>query len=190
MATTKKTPKISEYETYKQSPYHIILQSKQYAPKPEEELFNDSKGTLYAAYKVPKNKTIVTDPKPYTKVYDGNELLLASLTEPATKMLFYICGNLRPNSDEVCIILAEYLNFFGYNANGRITYYRALEGLLKANIIARKVGTTSCFYINPDIIYNGDRTKLKNSTVRPPDSPFSGYDEKERVFNMPPNNDI
>jgi len=67
------------------------------------------------------------------------------------------------------------LKFAGYKEKSRLTYYRAVEGLLKANIISRKTGGGVCYWVNPNILFNGDRTKLKNISIRPPDRTFGGF---------------
>lgn len=167
--TISKTPKITDHVTYAESPYSVDLYVRQYAPKEEDEyIFTGEDGESYAAYKIPKNKTVVFDPRKYSKLFQGNSELLLRLSDPAMKMFLYISENLRVNKDEICIFKDEFLVFAGFNPKNKVTYYRALDGLLTEKVIARKAGSTTCFFINPNIIFNGDRTKLSNTVVKTP----------------------
>lgn len=161
----KKSPKIGDYPTTKTSPFFVEVVTRQYAAKPEHKTAMTDDGELMAYYTIPKNHHIIHDPALYTKHYKGISKILMTLTESATKMYYYIHEHLVLGRDEVCIIMEDYLSFAGYKSTNRLNYYRAIEGLLAANIIARKTGSTTCFYINPNILFNGDRTKLANTRV-------------------------
>lgn len=168
--TVKKTPKISDYETHYESPFIVELNSKLYVPNPDHKSMKGDDGKMYGMYEIPKGKVILHDPHQYIKMFKGNSSLITELSGPASKMFYYICENIQSNKDDICIIKEDYFTFAGYKSDGRITYYRAIEGLLKATIIARKAGSTTCFFINPNILFNGDRTKLKNVIVKPPEN--------------------
>ncbi len=165
MATKKTTPKISDYDTYSASPYTVEIYTKSHIVKAEHQAVTDEKGEVWGMYKVPKNTTVLHDSRAYTKLFNGNALLFATLIEPSTKMLYYICDNIKPGSDEICVLQSDYNKFFGYKDTNRFVYYKAVEGLLRANIISRRTGSTACFFVNPDIVFNGDRTKLKNIRI-------------------------
>jgi len=173
--TTKSGPKISEYDASSESPYTVQLQSKYVQPNSEHSAV-EIDGVLHGIYPIGKGKTILSDNAIYSKLFRGNTEVLMGLSEPAAKMFYYISEFIGANKDEVCILQEDYLQFAGYKAKSRLTYYRGVEGLLKANIIARKTGSQSCYWINPNVLYNGDRTKLKNTVVQPPkDKPFNGF---------------
>lgn len=182
-----KPTKVTDYETYRESPYRVVLHSKVHNPQTEHKNVVGDDGVQYGIYEIPKAVNIVVDPKPYTKMFHGNTAVLIALSESAMRMFYYICDNIQPGKDDICIMMEDYFQFAGYSGNSRLTYYRAVEGLLKAAIISRKAGYNNCFFVNPDVIFNGDRTKLKNIDIRPVDKrAFSGHTKKERVFNMPP----
>lgn len=170
--TKKNTPKISDYGSFTQSPYTVELQSKYVQANPEHRAV-EIDGVPHGIYEIPKGKTIPVDTKSYSKLFKGNSSVLMNMPEPSAKMFYYIVENLKANSDQVCIMKEDYLKFAGYKPSGTITYYRALEGLMEAEIIAKMAGSTTCYWINPNIIFNGDRTKLKNTTVKPPNKPFN-----------------
>jgi len=170
METIKKTtPKISDFETYSQSPFTVELTTRLVTPKVEHKLVEDKNdGKVYGMYEIPKNATVLHDPKKYIKLFTGNANILASMNEPSIKMFYYICDNLTINNNEICIFKDDYLAFYSYKAANKFAYYRAIEGLLTAAVIARKAGSTTCFFINPNMIFNGDRTKLSNVSVQKP----------------------
>lgn len=176
--TKKKTPKITDYGSYPDCPYTVELQSKLIVPNVDHKTMSDDDGKLYGMYEIPKGRTIIVDNASYNKVFKGNSTVLMNMPEPAAKMFYYITERLKPNSNQICIVRDDYLKFAGYKPNGNLTYYRALDGLLEANIIARMAGNTTCYWINPNIIFNGDRTKLKNVIVRAIDKPFEGFNKQ------------
>lgn len=172
MDTTKKTtPKITDFETFHLSPFTVEIGSRLIAPKVDHKVVEDKEsGKMYGMYELPKGATVLHDSAKYTKLFKETSLILSSLTEPATKMFYYICEHLKVGSDEICIFKDDYLAFYSYKAANKFAYYRAIEGLLKSCIIARKAGSTTCFFINPNILFNGDRTKLSNIVIRPSDN--------------------
>ncbi len=165
--TKRKSPTIKEYGSYPQSPYTIELQSKYMHVNPEHRSV-EIDGVPHGIYEIPKGKTILVDSARYTKLFKNSGMILATLSDSSIKMFMYIHENLGINCDYVCIMREDYLKCFGYAPNNKYAYYQAIEGLLQANIMKKKSDSTTCYWINPDIIFNGDRTKLKNVTVIPP----------------------
>jgi hypothetical protein len=165
--TKRKTPKISEYESKNESPYTVEIHSKYLQAAPEHRAV-EIDGILHGIYEIPKGKTVSIDTAMYSKVFKGNTSVLMEMSEPAAKMFYYILENIQTNRDEICILREDYLKFAGYKIGARLTYYRAVEGLLYARIISRKTGSGMCYWVNPNILFNGDRTKLKNIIVKPP----------------------
>lgn len=177
---TKK--KLSDYDATSESPFVVELQGAYIQPDPEHKTMQGDDGKLYGMYEIPKGRTRVVDRANYTKLFKGSTSTLLNMSEPSTRMLYYIIENIVVHKDEVCILQEDYLKYAGYKAKSRLTYYRAVEGLLKANVIARRTGMGSCYWVNPNILFNGDRTKLSNITVKPVDSgrkPFKFNREEE-----------
>ncbi len=171
-ATKKKTPKITEYPSTSESPYTVELHARYVQANPEHRAV-EIDGVPHGIYEIPKGRTIAVDTAPYNKLFRGNSSVLMNMPEPAAKMFYYITEYLKVNSNQICIMKEDYLKFAGYKPNGSLTYYRALDGLLEARVIARMAGSTTCYWVNPNILFNGDRTKLKNITVKPPSKPFN-----------------
>ena len=174
----KPGPKIGKYSTYTQSPYTVEVQSKYVQAKENHKVMYDEHGEMFGTYKIPKGVTIPVDIAKYSKLFKNSGMLIANLNEAAIKMFMYIHEKLPVNSDQMCITREEYLEYYGYAPTNKYTYYQAIEGLLRAGIMAKQAGSTVCYWINPNILFNGDRTKLKNIVVRPPDKPFNGPNDR------------
>lgn len=171
MATKNKG--INSYPSHVDTPYEVVLGTREYLIKDEDDrIFTDaSTGETYVGHKIPKHKVTITDSMKYTKLFNGNSILLSGLTDAALKMFYYICDNLKPGSESICVVREDFLSYFGYNAENKPVYYKALSGLLDGNIIARQVGYQSCFFVNPNIMFNGDRTKYTNSRIHNDNDP-------------------
>lgn len=164
---TKKTPKITEYDTFSTSPFTVEISSKLVAAKPDHQVIEDkATGKIYGMYEIPKNKSVPHDKASYTKLFHGNGKFLMTMPEPSYRLFTYIHDNLKANSDTICIPMEVFLEYAGYKETNRPTYYRAIEGLLKLTVLARVTGSPFCYYINPNILFNGDRTKLNNIKVK------------------------
>ncbi len=177
--TKNKGPKIGKYPTAAVSPYTVELYSKYIQPKEEHQTMYDQDGILCGVYKIPKGSVRVCDSGMYSKLFKNSGKVIANLSDSAIKLFMYIHEKLEINSDIICIMREDYLSYYGYAVNNKYAYYQALEGLLAAGIITKKAGSTVCYWVNPNIIFNGDRTKLKNITVRPPDKAAFSFDNKE-----------
>lgn len=171
--TKRQGPEISSYGCFPESPYTVELQSKYMQPKEDHEILYKADGTMCSVYEIPKGKTIVHDPAKYSKLFKDCSVLIANLNEAAIKMFMYIHEQLEINSDVVCILKDDYLKYYGYAPTNKYTYYQALEGLLRADIIRKKTNGSVCYWVNPNIIFNGDRTKLKNVIISKPKESFS-----------------
>jgi hypothetical protein len=170
--TKRQGPEIGSYGSFPESPYIVELHSKYIQAAPEHRAV-EIDGVPHGIYEIPKGRTIPIDTAKYSKLFKNYGMLLANLNEAAIKMFMYIHEHLGVNSDYVCITKEDYLKYYGYAPTNKYTYYQALEGLLKADVMKKKAGSTVCYWINPNILFNGDRTKLKNVKIVPPERPFS-----------------
>ena len=176
--TTKKTPKITQFASYDKSPFTIGISKREVIPKADHSVMQDKEtGKHYGFYPLEKGKTVDHDSAKYTKYFHGAYKSTMFLPEPANRMYHYILEHIQMGRDIICIKQEDYLLFAGYKVTNRLNYYRGIEGLLQANIIARIAGNTTCFYINPNIIFNGDRTKLPNVFYVDKDGVYRGAKE-------------
>lgn len=105
----------------------------------------------------------VSPPKPYdsyrfTKVYREGWKIMAELSVPALKVLFYFIS-VMDYSDTVEFNIHKCIKFTGYKDSA--TIYRSIKELKEKSILA-DTNIPKIFFINPLLIYRGDRLKLLN----------------------------
>lgn len=162
--TNMASPKISNYPTHIDSPFVVNVSIREYTPKTEETVVEDTlTGKVYIQKEIPKNMVIPNDDTPYIKVFKGNSDKRMRLPEASSRMLEFIMEHIKPNKQEICIPSEHFLKFASYKETNGYVYYKAVEGLLREGIIARQVGSNQCFFVNPNVLFNGDRTKLPNT---------------------------
>lgn len=95
------------------------------------------------------------DVQAYLKVYSVSSLL--DLTHPEQKTFRYMLKNIRMNEDKVVFSLLDCQKDSGYKSKQLIN--TALCGLIDKKLIARTLNKHE-YYINPTILFNGDRVKF------------------------------
>lgn len=83
---------------------------------------------------------------------------LDNLSAASHRLLFWMMNKLEFNRDYVTIYGPKAQTELGYKSINSI--YKAIDGLLEANIIAMKEGGTWMFFINPNILYKGNMLYL------------------------------
>ena len=82
----------------------------------------------------------------------------AELSSPAIKIFALILKNLKYNAVEVTLGYRDVMREVGYTAKS--AYYKGLSELLEKQFLYRKIGSDDTFFINVNLFFNGDRTKL------------------------------
>lgn len=108
-------------------------------------------------------RQIEVDEQEFVKFYLRDFKAFYGLTEKAFRIFGYILTKLIPNRDEFIFLLEECMNFTTYQSKRPI--YAGLTELIQAEIIAR--GRTEVFYyINPMVIFNGNRVTFTKTYVK------------------------
>lgn len=105
-----------------------------------------SSNILYRNHNVDSNK--------FVKLYVGYMQLLFDLTKPAQKLIQFIITELKPNQDEVYIYVPDAKIFCEWKTRNQ--YYTAIKELTDKEIIAQSI-KTGWYFINPSVLFNGDR---------------------------------
>ena len=101
-----------------------------------------------------KEKRVVThDRLSYVKVYKEGLVVMRQLGNPARQILFHVFDVIKPKQEEVMI------HYSMFNKMARSQFYSGLIELLSYGVLSR--GAYNTYYINPNMFYNGDRTKKK-----------------------------
>lgn len=108
-------------------------------------------------------RQIEVDEEKFAKLYLSNFAAFFDLSQAAIRVFGYILTCLKPKNDMVIFILEHCLKYTKYTS--KATIYKALAELIKAEIIARGPAD-NLIYINPLIVFNGDRVTFAKTFVR------------------------
>ena len=108
-------------------------------------------------------RQIEVDETQFAKLYLTQFQAFFDLTTAGIRVFWYIMTCMRPRNDMVIFDLEECMTYTKYNS--KVSIYKGLAELVSAGIIAR--GRNDNFYfINPLIIWNGDRVRFVNEYVK------------------------
>lgn len=141
---------IRKFETYAESPYVISgIRKRQFN---DEERIID--GETYVKKADIRHR--FEDSIHFTKVYRTSQgQLLKGLNLPGYKILMYIMFHLEHESLEIELDREKIKKWLDVSQNK--SYYSGIESLLEHDVLARKAGELSWFWINPNVIFNGQR---------------------------------
>jgi hypothetical protein len=167
MSTEDKYSKLSKGEKYDVNPFWDILHdTSNYIEARKKELTTkqaryDSDGIFVGTDDVGTGDYAYYfhDGNPFIKCYT-EELNLGKLKTDGLKMLDLIFKTLKPKQDFVFISASQYMALSG--SKSRTAYYNGIKDLVENNIIRISL-SANMFFINPAMIFNGERTtKLNN----------------------------
>jgi hypothetical protein len=150
---------MASYEDY---PFQIEgVGSRIYITKEDENLavVKDS-GEVIVIKSLPKTKEVKHDNLSYTKVFKNAAFELKNLSIPASNMLYFIMAKLEINTKHVCLTEEDFMEHCEYRKNSRRLYYQAMAELQQKNVIKKRAGFKRCYWVNANILFNGDRTKI------------------------------
>lgn len=108
-------------------------------------------------------RQIEVDEDKFTKLYLGQFQLFFDLTTAGIRVFGYIMTCMKPKNDMVYFDRDDCIAYTKYKSVESV--YRGLTELLKAGIIARGKND-NIYFINPLIIWNGDRVRFVNEYVK------------------------
>lgn len=131
--------------------------------KEDERVFEDTKtGQLVSLKAISKTKNVKHDSSSYTKVFKKPMAEFKDLSVPASNLLYLIISKLEINCPFICVHEDDFFEHCNYAKGSVRLYYKAVTELIDRNVIKKKSGFTRCFWINANIIFNGDRTKIQS----------------------------
>jgi len=116
------------------------------------------------------------DKTQFVKLFISEVSALFDLSKSGLKVFGYVLSALRINVDEVYIDIQELKKYCGYKQKNQV--YKGLAELMSCKIIAMS-NKSSIWYINPNIIFNGDRIvfakeyRIKKSNEIPTQQTFT-----------------
>lgn len=107
-------------------------------------------------------RQIEVDEEQFAKFYLSNFSAFYDLKPSSIKVFGYILKQLKPNADTFAFYLEDCIIETNYT---KVTIYRALTELLINNIIARG-RKESIYFINPMVVFNGNRITFARTYVK------------------------
>lgn len=139
---------------------------------------HEVKSTHIATYKQ-------VDDDQFVKLFTQNIAMIFDLNQAARKtldMIMHVMQRTAISKDEVYIddnVRADFTEMFSLKLS-KTTMYRGLTELESANIIAKSV-KTNIYFLNPNIVFNGDRLVLTQAIERNRD--IESYGDQDRIEN-------
>lgn len=105
---------------------------------------------------------VEVDEEQFAKVYVSQFSSFYELNKSSMKVLHYILSTIKPNSDTFILSLNRCMKFTGYT---KFSVFNGLGSLIKNGIIARSEENNE-YFINPLILFNGDRVAYTRAYVK------------------------
>lgn len=106
---------------------------------------------------------VEVDEEKFAKIYISNFAAFYGLNEAGMRVFHYIITNLKPKNDVILFNLKKCMLFTEYKT--RKSVLSGLGSLLKNGIIARTIFNDE-YFINPLILFNGDRVAYTRAYVK------------------------
>ena len=105
-----------------------------------------------------KTAQVEVDTLPYTKFFHSLQDIVSELTTTETKILMYIFKVLKPNKNEVTLQVQKCIEYCGWTSANN--FYLGARQLIDHKIIAKSVKGNTTYWINANLLFNGDRKKI------------------------------
>lgn len=199
----KNTTSITEFEIYYENPFlkqaveqvqKNIVKKYRSATRTDEKAilkaYDDRTGEILGHTQFIRQ--IEVDEEQFAKIYLSNFSAFFDLKPQAIKVFGYILEQLIPNRDEFFFILEDCMKYTGYKSDTSIRI--GLTNLLENKIIAR--GRKEFFYyINPMVVFNGNRITFAKTYVKrskndiPQNQGTFDFDNPENPYLLPSENE-
>lgn len=126
-----------------------------------QEVLNEGTGELEKQKVLILGKQKKVDRQEYSKIYKGAINKFFGLSKNTSKLLDYIMDNITYGHDRICILPGDIKEKVNISRAGT---YRCILQLLEIDILA-KADTEGCYYINPTIMFKGDRITLATQYI-------------------------
>lgn len=128
-------------------------------------------------------RQIEVDEEQFAKLYLSNFAAFFNLSTAAIRVFGYILTCMKPKNDMVIFFLDKCKEYTEYKS--KETIYKGLAELIKSEIIARGPAD-NLWFINPLIVFNGDRVSFTKTYVKKHGRPQ--VDKRQlNLFNQEPN---
>jgi len=162
---------ITKFEEYKENPFiekaiediNIVKKIQTIRPKDKNEIQmivnSESEVTGHTAFM----RYVEVDETQFAKLYLNQFNAFWELSKPAIRVFGYILTKLVPKKDEFIFIMEECLEHTGYTHRNSVM--SGISVLIENNIIARTQHHFQ-YFINPLVVFNGDRVTFAKTYIK------------------------
>lgn len=165
--------KLSDFQRNKENPFmkqaieyienHVVKKYKSSTGSDKKAVVAVADTDTGEVFRTSFIRQIEVDEEQFAKLYLNNFAAFFDLSQAAIRVFGYIMTCMKPKNDMIMFILEDCLEYTKYTSKG--TVYRGLAELVKAEIIARGINE-NLWFINPLIVFNGDRVSFTKTYVR------------------------
>lgn len=170
----KEESKVSQYQKNDENPFlnqALEVIDKNIVKKYKNSTKTDQKATLLAYDPNTSEvlgytrfvRQIEVDEEQFAKLYLSNFAAFFDLSQSSIRVFGYILSCLKPKQDMIVFLMDKCKDYTKYETTKPI--YKGLAELLQAEIIARGPAD-NLWFINPMIVFNGDRVTFAKTYVR------------------------
>jgi hypothetical protein len=159
---SKKVPKVSDITKADKNPYlnevryGISMKKRGILVGTSDKLLtNPVTGETEQLKMVGSYKTV--DPEQFVKIYTNRVSSMFELSKAGNKVFGYVLNKVEMNSDEIYIYIQDLMLFCNWGEKRQA--YQGLAELVAAQIIYPST-KPNIWFINPNILFNGDRVAL------------------------------
>lgn len=163
--------KVTDHEKFKENPFvekaiediRIVKRTQVVRPKEAGEIqmivADNGEVQGHSAFM----RFIEVDEERFAKVYLSQFAAFWELSKPAIRVFGYVLTVLKPKQDSFILRMDACLQYTGYKSRKEI--FTGLSALMEAGIIARSNYDFE-YFINPLIVFNGDRVTFAKTYIR------------------------
>lgn len=165
--------KLSDFQRNKENPFmkqaiedienHVVKKYKSSTGSDKKAVVAVADTDTGEVFRTSFIRQIEVDEEQFAKLYLNNFAAFFDLSQAAIRVFGYIMTCMKPKNDMIMFILEDCLEYTKYTSKG--TVYRGLAELVKAEIIARGINE-NLWFINPLIVFNGDRVSFTKTYAR------------------------
>lgn len=165
--------KVSDFEEYEENPFlkqavaEINVSIKRRTIRPKKQgadtnlLLVNGHGEEYGEASFVHQKEV--DEGEFTKLFKEGVARISGLSARGSKVWAYVCDQLKPGSTNIHFMFTQALAHTGYKTRANVV--SGLAELLEGGILARSQ-EPSLYFINPTIMFNGNRLTFATSYVK------------------------
>ena len=147
-------------EQIKPNQFELIGIGKRIFVTKEEEVqsVDQKTGEMFYMKKIPTMKEVSHDSLVYTKVFTGGIENMYDMSVNGYKLFLYCIYNTKPNSDTIVLQPQTCMEVCKMK---KTSFFQAINELKERDIIRKKEKFSYVYQINPNVLFNGNRLRLK-----------------------------